>query len=143
MGTVNGTRYAKELSAPHVMNPIEFWGGNVHYKMDEYEAASLAANEVIQFFSMNIGDVVVDAALSTDDLGSPVTIDVGDGGDVDRFIDGHDGNTVGISRMTITGGAIASIGYQYTAADTLDAKILGATANGTINLGIMYVPRGG
>lgn len=125
------------------LQDVEAWGGNVHCKVCTYEAVTLVANDVIQLMNVKAGDVIVDVILQTDALGTGCTMDVGDGGDLDRFIDGADTSAGGRVNMGNVAGAITGAGYKYTVDDTIDAKNLGATADGTIKVTIFYVPVGG
>ncbi|MEK9723067.1 MAG: hypothetical protein VW405_06225, partial [Rhodospirillaceae bacterium] len=80
---------------------------------------------------------VLEMRLDFDDCGTGVTIDVGDGDDVDRFMDGVDVATNGgTARMgaNITAAAFTAFPKTYSSADTIDCKILGAAASGTFTL---------
>jgi hypothetical protein len=57
---------------------------------------------------------------------SSVTLDVGDGGDVDRYIDGLDSTSTGHGAQVINA---SNIGHVYGSADTIDVKVLGAQDN--------------
>lgn len=102
-------------------------------------------NDVVQMVRVPLGARVIDTALGSDDLdtnGSPtITLDVGDGGDVDRFI--------AASTIGQTGAApVQSIlktgfGFVYTASDTIDVMVKAAPATGavgTIRLAVTYIP---
>lgn len=106
-------------------------------------SASLVVNDVIQMVRLPKGAVITGVTLGTDDLdtgGSPaIVLDVGDGGDTDRYIDGATvGQAGGItSSMMMTG-----FGHALTAEDTIDvlvqvAPATGATS-GTVSLAVTY-----
>jgi hypothetical protein len=112
-------------------------GGIIGVREATYEiSAALVLNDVIQMVKVHAGEEVVDIQLITDDLdtdGSPaILLDVGDGDNPDRYIDGA---TVG------QGGGIATIGSGitadaqlirgvYSADDTIDVKVATAPATG-------------
>jgi hypothetical protein len=106
-------------------------------------AAALVLNDVIQMVKIPAGAKIVDLTLSCTDLdtnGTPaIVLDVGDGSDTDRFIDGSTiGQAGGIARLDQHGGH----GYAYSAEDTIDvlvqvAPATGATS-GTITLTVKY-----
>lgn len=107
-----------------------------------------AAGDVIQMVKVPKGAVIltVDLACTDLDTGGPTgSMDVGDGGDVDRFIDG---TTImqagGIARLG-SGVAAADIdgalGYTYTADDTIDVLVVAAAttkAAGVLVLAVTY-----
>jgi len=112
-----------------------------------YEATTkLIINDVIQMCKVPAGATVVEVVLSCDDLDTSATpaavLAVGDGDDVDRYIkDSTIGQTGGTVRLG-SGIVIADcLGYEYTAADTIDVKITTAPAaggTGTITLAVFY-----
>ena len=54
---------------------------------------------------------------------SGVTLDVGDGGDVDSYVDGYDSTSTGFASLVEN---VSNSGTVYGSADTLDVKVLGA-----------------
>lgn len=106
-----------------------------------------AANDIIQMIPVAKGTTVVDLAVYITDVdtdGSPAhTFDVGDGDDVDRFIDGSTkGQTggrafLGDSVAATVAGVGGAVGYTYTADDTIDIKIV--TAAATKAAGAVYM----
>jgi len=105
--------------------------------------AALAAADVIQMVKVPSGATVLNVILSCTDLdtnGSPaIVLDVGDGDDTDRFIDGA---TVGQAGGVATLNAHVGHGYAYTADDTIDVTVAtgpgtGATS-GTVRLTVLY-----
>lgn len=98
--------------------------------------AALQAGDVIRMIKVPPRAVVVDMVLSSTDMdsGTTVVLDVGDGGDTDRFIDGatvaQDGASV--QKLNTGGGFL----YTYTEEDTIDVIVQAgpATTTGTIKL---------
>lgn len=124
----------------------EGMSGNCKVVVAEYEiTAALALNDVVQMVKVPAGAIVSNVVLATDDLdtgGTPaIVLDVGDGGDADRYIDGSTvGQTGGITDSSNL--AIDGIGYTYSVEDTIDvlvqvAPAAGATS-GTIKLIVSY-----
>jgi hypothetical protein len=106
--------------------------------------AALALNDVIQMVKIPKGATILNVVLTADDLdtnGSPaIVLDVGDGSDTDRFIDG---STIA-QGGGITNGMNVRTGflYEYTAEDTIDVLVqvgpgTGATS-GDIKLAVEY-----
>lgn len=138
MGNVTTTRTAAGV-------PARYQEKGVFVDVATYECSSLAANEVIQFINVAPGVTVLEMRLDFDDLGTGVTVDVGDGDDVDRFMDGVDVSTAsGTARMGagITVAPYTAFPKTYTTADTIDGKILGAAATGTITLTVFMTAEG-
>lgn len=106
-----------------------------------------AANDIIQMIPVEKGTRVVGMTLTCEDVdtdGSPtVEFDVGDGDDVDRFIDGSTiGRTGGVATLGSGVAAAAADGvfYTYTADDTIDIKVVTAAtakAAGVITLCVL------
>lgn len=103
--------------------------------------AALVINDVVQMVKIPSGAVICEVILGVDDLddGTALVLDVGDGDSAERFIkDSTAGQAGGFVRLD----QMAGLGYQYTAADTIDVKVstapgTGATS-GTITLAVMY-----
>lgn len=98
-------------------------------------ATALSADDVIEMIPVYAGEQVVGVDLITEDLdtnGSPtIVLDVGDGGDSDRYIDGA---TVGQA-----GGAVSQTvptAYTYTATDTIDVTAQVGAATGATSVDI-------
>lgn len=104
--------------------------------------AALALNDVIQMCQLPPNATVFFTQLSSTDLdtnGSPtIVLDVGDGDDTDRFIDG---STVGQTGGTQVNNTVAPY-RTYTAEDTIDVLVQAAPAtgatSGTIKLVVGY-----
>lgn len=114
-------------------------GGVVYVREAVYTlTAALVAADVIQMIPVAPGERVVDLHLITEDLdtnGTPtITFDVGDGDDVDRYIDGTTApQTGGIAEYgsgVASDAAAIAINKLYTAADTIDIVVASAVATG-------------
>jgi len=106
--------------------------------------AALVVNDVIQMVKVPSGAIITGVTIGATDLdtnGAPaIVLDVGDGDDTARFIDGATVGQGGGSSDTL---AVAGFGYTYSADDTIDvivqvAPATGATS-GTISLRVAYV----
>ena len=110
----------------------------VYPEVATYELAATAADSVIPMINVAAGTTVLDGYIIFDDLGTGATVDVGDDGDVDRFIDGADVSTAaGLTRFAVGAGG-KTFPYTYTAANTIDIKTLGAETSGTITLVVFF-----
>lgn len=94
-----------------------------------------AAADVIQMIPVAKGTTVLQVWLTAEDLdtnGTPtISLDVGDGGDADRFIDGSTvGQAGGIATIGsgVAAAAIDGFPYTYTADDTIDVTVAAAAA---------------
>lgn len=102
-------------------------------------------NDVVQMVGVPLGARVTDVVLGSDDLdtnGTPtITLDVGDGGDVDRYLAA---STIAQTGAAPTGAILKTgFGYVYTAADTIDIMVKAAPATGvvgTVRLAVTYIP---
>ena len=113
-----------------------------------------AQNDVDQLFDVFPGDRVlaVDAKVETAE-GGTLTFDVGDGSDVDGYIDGANGNSTGWNTNVLTATAstgatptITMTGYNagkiYTATDTIDVKWLNAADAAKVRFRVTIVRAG-
>lgn len=139
MATVNS-----ELFEAQIAGPIKFSQGvadaSLHSITAVYEADATEANTVINLFKLPKDVVVQNFVVAHDDLGTSITIDIGDEGDADRYVDGLDvataaGSTVGI----LPDGLGYIIGTDAVNDDTVvTAKILGGAATGTLKVTCYY-----
>ena len=82
-----------------------------------------AANDIVQALDIPAESMVINAGLEVLTVSpSGVTLDLGDGGDVDRFVDGHDSTATGFAANVINA---SNIGHVYGSADTIDIKVIG------------------
>lgn len=145
---VNRTIYNDPKQSDVVDSAIN--GGVIRYMYDEYEASSLAANDVVQVGDkLPAGATIVDIIVHFDDLGTGMTLDVGDSDNPDRYLDGVDTATAaGKSSMSGSSGVIgpiSGVGYVIGTASGDDQIILtnlSASATGTIKVQIIYATRG-
>ena len=83
-----------------------------------------AANDVVQVLNVPAETLVINAGIEVLTASpSSVTLDVGDGGDVDRYIDGLDSTSTGHGAQVANA---SNVGHVYGSADTIDVKVLGA-----------------
>lgn len=119
--------------------------------------AALEANSVIQLVPIPLGAQILDIIVQCTALGASRTLDIGDDGDLDRFFDGLPAEYALLSRFASEmGGAAANtagnvthgsaaLGYEYTASNTIDAKVLGGTfpEDAVIKATVLYKMQGG
>lgn len=143
MATVYGVNRTK-LNTPIGSNVIGTAEVNAKEGImyDTYEASSLSANDVIQLGGkLPDGAMVTSVQLITDDLGTGVTADVGDGHTADRYIDGADVATAAAVAEFPAAAEIDNVGYKVgtnTDDNQLQVTILGAAATGTIKLLVKF-----
>jgi hypothetical protein len=106
-----------------------------HYVLEktvDFSATSRLQNDVLQLFAIpaktQVNKVQYDVTTAE---GGTLTFDIGDGSDVDGFIDGANGNAVGsgVNTLALTEGAPNTVtgysnGKYYSAADTIDLLVL-------------------
>lgn len=139
MATYTADAAAATVSPKHSVNagqPVVVYSS---YAM----TATPATNDVFQMVRVPKGAVVIDVKLTSTDIdssGSPTAVlDVGDGGDTDRFIDG---STIGqAGGITAAMNVNTGFGYTYTEEDTIDVLIQAGPATGatgTLKLAVTY-----
>ncbi len=108
----------------------------VHVTTAEIELSSAAANDTINLFRVPVGARILDVKVTTDKLGTGVSMDVGDKDDGDRYIDGaNTAKTGGVSESCLIDG----IGFTPTAGNSvIIAKNLGGSASGTVKAAVFY-----
>ena len=90
----------------------------------DFSAFDPAADDIVQCLDIPAESMVINAGLEVLTVSpSGVTLDLGDGGDVDRFVDGHDSTATGFAANVINA---SNIGHVYGSADTIDIKVIGA-----------------
>ena len=109
--------------------PARYQEKGVFCDVATYECSSTAADSILNMVNVAAGVTVLDCKIIFDALGT-VTVDVGDGDLVDRFMDGVSVSSAGVSYSTNE----VAFPRTYTTADTIDIKILGNAATGTITL---------
>lgn len=139
MATVNSTTYEAQAAGKIALSQ-GVANASLHVITTTYEASAAAANTVINLFKLQKGAVIQNFVVAHDDLGTGVTIDIGDEGDIDRYVDGLSvstsaGSTVGV----LVDGLGYVIGTDTEHDDTLvTAKILGSAATGTLKVSCYY-----
>lgn len=139
MTTVNSDIYAAQIAGKITLSQ-GVADATLHCVVATYEASAAAANTVINLFKLPKGVVIQNFVVAHDDVGTGVTVDIGDAGDGDRYVDGLSistsaGSTAGI----LPDGLGYVIGTDTTNDDTvITAKILGAAATGTIKVACYY-----
>lgn len=106
----------------------------VETRTASYELSSQATG-AITGPTVQKGETVVDVTLGYDVLGASTTLSVGDGNSAARFISATDTSSAGVTRTDSVGG----INYTYTADDTIDVTLAGATATGTVELVVTVI----
>ena len=120
-----------------VQNRVEAYtppiGGQVFTRTAEFvPSAVIADDDVIEMIPVFDGERVLDVTVVTDiKLANAGSIDVGDGDDVDRYIDGGAAAAVGMTRMGLAAttefrsGAQGAAAYKhrYTEDDTIDIHV--------------------
>lgn len=139
MTTVNADIYEAQIAGP-----IKFSQGvadaTLHSVTATYETNSTAANTVINLFKLPKDVVVQNFVVAHDDLGTSITLDIGDAGDADRYVDGLD---VATAAGSTTGCLVDGLGY-IIGTDTehddtvVTATILGGAATGTLKVTCYY-----
>ena len=139
MTTVNADIYEAQIAGP-----IKFSQGvadaTLHSVTATYEASATAANTVINLFKLPKDVVVQNFVVAHDDLGTSITLDIGDAGDGDRYVDGLD---VATAAGSTTGCLVDGLGY-IIGTDTehddtvVTATILGGAATGTLKVTCYY-----
>ena len=139
MSTVNSTTYAAQLAGTISLSQGE-GNATLHCITTTYEASAAAANTVINLFKLPKGVVIQNFVVAHDDVGTGVTVDIGDEGDIDRYVDGLSLSTSAGSTMgCLVDGIGYVIGTDAEHDDTLvTAKILGSAATGTIKVVCYY-----
>ena len=83
-----------------------------------------SADDIVQILNVPAETLVINAGLEVlTASASGVTLDLGDGGDVDRYIDGLDSTSTGHGAQVINA---SNVGHVYGSADTIDVKVIGA-----------------
>lgn len=108
-----------------------FPSGQLGVRYAKFEATTaIALNDVIQMVDVFAGETVHDVVLKVDDLdtGTTLVLDVGDGGDTDRIIDGStSGQAGGVDKTDAAFGP-----HTYSADDTIDILVqVGPAGGGT------------
>lgn len=139
MATVNSTTFEAQAAGKVALSQ-GVADATLHVITTTYEASAAAANTVINLFKLPKDVVIQNFVVAHDDLGTGVTLDIGDAGDADRYVDGLD---VATAAGSATGILVDGLGYitgtDTTNDDTLiTATVGGGAATGTIKVTCYY-----
>lgn len=139
MTTVNSTTYEAQAAGKVTLSQ-GVADATLHVVTTTYEASAAAANTVINLFKLPKDVVIQNFVVAHDDLGTGVTIDIGDAGDTDRYVDGLNVSTAaGSTTGVLVDGLGYVIGTDAEHDDTvITATVLGAAATGTIKVACYY-----
>lgn len=138
MATVNSDVFAAQ-EAGKVTLSQGVADASLHCVVATYEASAAAANTVINLFKLPKDVVIQNLVVAFDALGSGTSLDVGDVGDVDRYVDGVTTTSAGSAVGVLPDGLGYVIGTDAEHDDTVvTAKVLGGSATGTIKVACYY-----
>lgn len=139
MTTVNSDIYAAQAAGKITLSQ-GVADATLHCVVATYEASAVAANTVINLFKLPKNVVIQNFVVAHDDLGTGVTLDIGDAGDADRYVDGLAVSTAAGSTTGILADGLGYvIGTDAEHDDTIvTATILGAAATGTLKVACYY-----
>lgn len=124
-----GTKQDNWIDQGLVKSGLKIWS-------DSYEAAALAAGQIIQIAELPVGAVVHGIILAFDALGA-ATVNVGDSADDNRYLNAIDVSAAGY----VVGGLVDGLQYVI-GTNTDDDEIIITTAaaaiTGTIKAAILY-----
>jgi hypothetical protein len=133
MSAVKGTHYTL-YDAGTLLDPGE-WGGGILVSYDKYEASALTTGSTISMCVIPAGArILPESRLMTDDLGTGVTIAVGDGDDTDEYLTA----TSVAAASNTTFNVLDNLGEPITAAETMTLTTAGGNITGTIKLWVYY-----
>lgn len=139
MATVNSTTYeAQEAGKVALSQGVA--DATLHCVTTTYEASAAASGTVINLFKLQKDVTIQNFVVAFDDLGTGVTLDIGDAGDADRYVADLDVATAAGSTVGITADGLGYItGTDAEHDDTLIiATVGGAAATGTIKVTCYY-----
>lgn len=138
MATVNSNIYEAQLDGKIVFSQ-GVTDATLHCVTATYEASSTAVNTVINLFKLPKDVVIQNMVVAFDALGSGTSMDIGDAGDVDKYVDGVTTTSAGSAVGVLPDGLGYIIGSDAEHDDTIvTAKILGGAATGTIKVACYY-----
>jgi hypothetical protein len=107
------------------------------YKTFDASKRNLIQNDIVQLIPVRIGDCVLNVVSRVVTVDDANTFDVGDGDQVDNYVDGDVAETLGYSLSSLAGAEVGAIPKVYAAADTIDLKTLGAAAVDTLKVQVI------
>lgn len=147
--SVQKTKWSQNVPSENIKTNEQ--SGKVRIAFAEYEASSLAASDVIQFFNLPNGARILDGYLANDALGASTTLSVGYAAHTNAA-----GTTVSASAAAFLAATSTSSAARTDVAATIalgsgsvvdankdgmpiTATLAGGSASGTIYLTIRYV----
>ena len=132
---VNRTKYRDAIGSNLVSSGTN--KGQVCSMSDTYEASSLPDGDLIEVCdALPIGAIVTRVMIMSDDMGSTVTLALGDADDDNRYITA---TSVTVANDILAINTIGGVGYEVTGTDDTQLAILGAgILNGTIKITVEY-----
>lgn len=125
MATINGNNYDVAVNFdPSSDNKLAqgIWGGKVRVQVDEVTVNDASQDDVINIANIPQKATFLQAIIIHEDLGSGVTLQMGDSGDDDRYLAATAAATAGV----IEARALTGVGHSVSADTTLFLKIGGA-----------------
>ena len=142
MATLYGVNYTKYNTGPTSANIVARGvnGGTVKCLLDTYEAAGTTAGDVVYVGKpLKAGDIVLYWKVAFDDLGTGVTLDLGDTNNDNLYADGIDVATAAGNSDTILVDGMNYVIGTNTDDNILTATLQDAAATGTLKVCIFYV----
>lgn len=137
---VNKTKYNTPVGSNIVDQGIN--KGNVCFMQDSYEAAAAASGTIIEVCDkLPTGAIVTSVVVAFDDLGTGVTLDIGDGNAADRYGDGIDAASAAAVHAYPIIAEIATMGEAVGEDDDdqqIQITVGGSAATGTIKIQVEY-----
>lgn len=139
MATVNSTTFEAQAAGKVALSQ-GVADATLHCVTTTYEASAAASGTIINLFKLQKDAVIQNFVVAFDDLGTGVTLDIGDAGDADRYVADLDVATAAGSAVGITADGLGYItGTDAEHDDTLIiATVGGAAATGTIKVTCYY-----
>jgi len=101
--------------------------------------AELATGAVIQMVPVPKGAKIIEINGTVVGAASGTSIDVGDGGNDDRYIDGFSQGSLGSIFSWSDDGVYGGVGYTYSTADTIDVTAKATLASGAVlKINVLY-----
>ncbi len=145
---VNATKY-QDPKPDNIVDASQVHG-SVRFFYDEYTAAALPDGDVIKVGPvLPAGAMVLNIVVQHADLGTGLTMDIGDSHDVDRYLDGIDTATAAakssMDTSSVTLGPIGGRGYVIgtnSGDNQIQLTNIGGAATGLIKVYCTYAVRG-
>ncbi len=154
MATLLSTQLTNDAASPPVRGEFNRNGSALRYLLGTYtEPATqvMATGDVIQMVKVPKGAIVNQhlSYIEWEDMGGTITVDVGDGGDDDRYcsalVMGTASATTVITFEEAKGIAVYGVEHEYTAEDTIDLTcdtVTTPTASVSIKMHVFFTMNG-